>query len=189
MSNPKVSLEEIRARRLAAEASQNSNSDSNSESNSGPTADQGYQGSIEGPPVAEATSQTTPAATPSPAAAAPIAILNLDELLANASPDQLAKIRALAAAKGLSAPATGVGTKRADGSMDVLVHLDAAVTEQLELWAEADACTLDEEAQKRIQEALQNYLYGDWSAVVEQPAAAAATTTTTTTTTAAGATK
>jgi hypothetical protein len=42
----------------------------------------------------------------------------------------------------------------------------------LEIWAEADGLLLIDEAQKRIVEALENYLYGDWSAVIETPVAA-----------------
>jgi hypothetical protein len=58
--------------------------------------------------------------------------------------------------------------------MTVEVYLEPIIVEQLELWAEPDGCTLAEEAQKRISEALTNYLYGDWSATVEQPPVAAA---------------
>jgi hypothetical protein len=107
---------------------------------------------------------------------------DLDGLLARMSPEQIQKIKVLAASKGLTTAVAGIaggGNKLADGSMTVEIHLDAPMTEQLEIWAEADGLTLVEEAQKRILESLENYLYGDWNPHVEpQPAAAADTTTT-----------
>ena len=107
---------------------------------------------------------------------------DLDGLLARMSPEQIQKIRVLAASKGLTTAVAGIagsGNKLADGSMTVEIHLDAPMTEQLEIWSEADGLTLVEEAQKRILESLTNYLYGDWNPHVEpQPVAAADTTTT-----------
>jgi hypothetical protein len=107
---------------------------------------------------------------------------DLDGILARMSPEQLQKIRVLAAAKGLTAASAGIagsGNRLADGSMTVEIHLDAPMTEQLEIWAEADGLALVEEAQKRILESLENYLYGDWNPNIEpQPVAVAATITT-----------
>jgi hypothetical protein len=92
----------------------------------------------------------------------PLVIPDLDALLSAATPEQLAKIRALAAGKGITA-ASPSSTRLPDGSMMVSVRLDAPVAEQLEIWAEADGLSLVDEAQKRIVEALENYLYGDWN--------------------------
>ena len=59
--------------------------------------------------------------------------------------------------------------------MMVSVRLDAPVAEQLEIWAEADGLSLIDEAQKRIVEALENYLYGDWNPTpVPEPVVVAA---------------
>jgi hypothetical protein len=89
---------------------------------------------------------------------------DLDALLSAATPAQLAKIRALAIGKGI-AVASSASNRLPDGSMMVSVRLDAPVAEQLEIWAEADGLSLIDEAQKRIVEALENYLYGDWNPV------------------------
>jgi hypothetical protein len=109
---------------------------------------------------------------PVPAPAIPAATLNIDDL----TPDQLARIRQLAVARGI---AVGEGTgKLPDGSLRVVVTLEPMTVEQLELWAESDNLTLEEEAQRRISESLQNYLYGDWSSTPEPepaPVVAAAT--------------
>ena len=119
----------------------------------------------------ETAAQPAPTPTSQPPAVAPV-LPDLDSLIMGASPEQLTKLRMLVAAKGIAAPSGASGAKRADGSMTVEVTLDAPMVEQLELWAEADGCSVGEEAQKRISEALQNYLYGDWSAVIETPVAA-----------------
>ena len=141
------------------------------------------------------TPAETPEAAPQPIAttvnepvegtALTVAVLpnldDLDDLLTRMTPDQLKKLKVLAAAKGLTPASVGIlggGSRLPDGSMTVEIHLDAPMTEQLEIWAEADGLTLIEEAQKRILESLENYLYGDWNPVVEQqPVAAVATTT------------
>src|SRR6202043_2058210 len=66
--------------------------------------------------------QSATASSPEPAAAstpAPVVVIpNLDDLLLSATPEQLAKLRMLAASKGLSVPCAGPGsgTKNADGS-------------------------------------------------------------------------
>jgi len=124
----------------------------------------------------DSTGPVQPAAASAPPAVAdnPNPALNLASVLASLTPDQLQKIRGMAVAEGVTAPQSS--GKRADGSMVVSVELDTPTVEQLELWAEADGCSLVEEAQKRIAEALNSYLYGDWS-VVEQPAPAATNTT------------
>jgi len=108
------------------------------------------------------------------AIASSIVIPDLDALLSAATPEQLAKIRALAAGKGITA-ASPSSTRLPDGSMMVSVRLDAPVAEQLEIWAEADGLSLIDEAQKRIVEALENYLYGDWNPTpVPEPVVVAA---------------
>jgi hypothetical protein len=152
--NPRVSADEIMSRRVIEE--------------------QSSEGSAEGQPVAKSLPAPAPAPATSIAANSLPKLPDLDAILSAATPEQLAKLRALSTAKGISVPSSAVGTKRADGSMTVEVHLEGPIVEQLELWAEADGCTLIEEAQKRLSEALTNYLYGDWNPVVEQPPAAVA---------------
>ena len=143
-----------------------------------PLETQQFGGSLEAPIVEEAT--TPPAPEPNPGLVEQAADMTLKhdaklaDLLASLTPEQLAKIRLKAIGEGVVPAASLGGTKSADGSLTLSVTLDPMVTEQLELWAEADGCTLVEEAQKRITESLQNYLYGDWS-VNEQIAAPAST--------------
>jgi hypothetical protein len=172
MANPKVSLEEMRARRLAAEAEG--------------AAAQGNQISAESQAIgAQEQVQTqahnldqggTQSQTQTDAIQNGLqsyetslqAKLTLEGFIASASPEQLAKIREIAFSTGLAPHAASAsGHRNADGSMTVSVHLEAPIVEQLELWAEADQCTVAEEAEKRILEALQNYLYGDWSTTLE----------------------
>ena len=177
MAHEKVSLEEIRAKRLAKEQEQPSHNDTQDEMTSQtPSDEQAIGGSPEPQPYTGTPPQPASAPELSPVADSP-AIPNLDDLLTSATPEQLQRIRMLAASKGLSVPASGSGTKHADGSMTVSVFLEGPVVEQLEIWAEADGCSLVEEAQKRISEALTNYLYGDWNPIPE-PAPVAATVTT-----------
>lgn len=169
MANQKVSLDEIRARRLAKET-KNAATEAQESVNLG--------GSALGGLTTE--DLTAPAAASAPSTVAtspivPIVLPDLDAMLSAASPEQLQKIRMLAAIKGLTATDVAASRKLPDGSMMVAVQLDGPTVEQLELWAEADGCSLVEEAQKRISEALTNYLYGDWNPVIEQPPAAAAT--------------
>jgi hypothetical protein len=194
MPNQRVSLEEVRAKRLAKEAEEGKPTDNQGlipippdESRPEPTAPLEAQQLGQSPdaqsPV-KASPEPAPAAAPSTVAASPTSTpANLDEFLASLTVEQLQRVRTLATAKGL-APATSSGSVRLpDGSLQVTVTLEPMIVEQLSLWAEGDGVGLEEEARKRILESLQNYLYGDWSAVVEQPLVAATTTTTTTTAT------
>ena len=125
-------------------------------------------------PVEQPTSDPSPAPTlPTPPVVAAV-LPDLDSLILNASPEQLAKLRMLAASQGVASITNSPSaTKRADGTMMIEIALEAPIVEQLEIWAEADGISLAEEAQKRILEALQNYLYGDWSATIVEPAAVA----------------
>ncbi len=121
--------------------------------------------------ASEPSPETTPAVPPATVAAVP----NLEAMLLDATPEQLQKLGLIAASKGI-AKSSSAGIKRADGSMTVDIYLEPPVVEQLEIWAEADGCTLIEEAQKRIGESLTNYLYGDWNPVVETAPVAVAET-------------
>lgn len=167
--NPRVSIEEMRAKRLAREqqesAQQQPQEDTQQFQNSDPPA----------PILADIGDGGLPGNASLAAAFAidkPV-VPDFDDILSHMTADQLAKVRALAGAKGLAVPAAGDGAKSADGSLLITIHLDAPVTEQLEIWAEADGCTLVEEAQRRINEALENYLYGDWSTTPEPSPVAA----------------
>jgi hypothetical protein len=197
MPNQRVSLEEVRAKRLAKEAEEGKTVDNKElvpippdESRPEPTAPLEAQQPGQSPDVqsvAEAAPEPAPDAVLSPVkptanfSLRPTDAGILEDFLISATPDQLQKLRVLAAADGLASGIQSTGSaKLPDGSMTVTVHLDAPITEQLEIWAEADGCSLVEEAQKRISESLTNYLYGDWNPIVEQPPVAAATATTTT---------
>ena len=132
-----------------------------------PTIAQDEQSSIPSPdpqPSADVASQ------PIPAASAPA--VDLEAIMQSITPEQLSRLKGLAAAKGVEV-ATGPRMKP-DGGMVVEVELDAQMVEQLKLWAEADGTTLESQAKIRITEALAAYLYGDWSATIAKPEAAAA---------------
>jgi len=148
-----------------------------------PTTDQGAEGVQTPTPATEATAAPISAtATPTPTPA-PMPDLNLDTLLSSLTPEQLAKIRGLAAESGLAVAPKSSG-KLPDGSMTVSVYLGPDIVTQLEAWSEGSDHSLEEEAQMRIGEAITAYLYGDWGAAAT---AGAAPVTATTTTTGAGA--
>lgn len=162
MANPRVSQDEIRAKRLAKEAEKAENASIEAQESVNPG------GSVLGQSSASASPEPTPAPSLSPVASNPIGLPDLDAMLLSATPEQLQRIKVLAAAKGLTSKDVAASRKMPDGSMTVAVYLEPPIVEQLELWAEADGCSLVEEAQKRISEALTNYLYGDWNPVIEQ---------------------
>jgi hypothetical protein len=191
MPNQRVSLEEVRAKRLAKEAEEVNTVDNKrlipippDESRPEPTAPLEAQQPGQSPDAqstAEASPEPTPAAAPVPVEAT-AKITSLEDFLASATPDQLQRLRTLAAADGLApASLSADSVKLPDGSLRVTVVLEPLVVEQLSIWAEGDGVTLEEEAQKRLTESITNYMFGDWSATVEQPPVAAATTTTATT--------
>src|SRR5271157_1823375 len=140
MANHKVSLEEMRARRLAKEQ-QESQNETDSPGVLAEDIGHGLAETAEAQPPADSLPQPAPAPEPSPVAASPIVVPNLDDFLASATPEQLQKIRILAASKGLSVPAAGSGTKRADGSMTVEVNLPPEIVQQLEIWSEPGGLT------------------------------------------------
>src|ERR1700688_2213996 len=113
MPNQRVSLEEVRAKRLAKEAKKAEDGKVTEkqelmpippdESRPEPTAPLEAQQSrphADAQPTAEAAPETVPAAAPSPVASP----LNLEEFLAAATPEQLQRIRVLAASNGLAVP-------------------------------------------------------------------------------------
>lgn len=105
------------------------------------------------------------------------AIPDLDAFLATLTADQIAKIRKKVERDSsiVSKQTQSRSAMNPDGSMDVVVHIDAAMTEQLAIWAESDNVDVMEEARIRISESLSNYLYGDWNVPVKaEPAPAAA---------------
>src|ERR1700694_2260269 len=139
MPNQRVSLEEVRARRLAKEAKQGKLNDNQELTPLTPILTESrtetiQEGQSEPPADAQPSAETAP--EPAPAAVASLIAANptpanLDDFLNNLTPDQLAKIRILAAAKGLTTATaiTTAGAKLPDGSMNVSVHLDPQVTE------------------------------------------------------------
>lgn len=180
-SNPRVSVDEIRAKRLATEAAGASISSPSSTSPTMPSDAQQPGTTPESSPSVIDQQATNPSAPPPIAAsnpnppAAPV-IPDLESMLAAMTPEQIGRLRVIAAAKGVAVPSPAgqstTGTRHADGSMDVTVHLSSEIVEQLELWAEADSLSVVEEAQKRIEESLQNYLYGDWSTPTQEETSA-----------------
>jgi hypothetical protein len=193
MPNQRVSLEEIRAKRLAKEARDSKTidnkeltplipipSDELRPEPAVPMVTQ-YPGS-----VADDQQSVTDSPEPVPASAPATVVVkgkglttatNLEDFLASATPEQLQRLRVLAAANGMATETsamTGHSVKLPDGSMQVTVMLEPLIVEQLAIWAEGDGISLEEEAQKRISESISNYMFGDWSATVEQPVVVAA---------------
>jgi hypothetical protein len=105
---------------------------------------------------------------------------DLTSFVANLSPGQLEKIRALAASAGI---ATGP-QKGPNGGLLVTVEIPPEAVDPLRTWAEESGTSFQEFVSKVAGDAIVNYCFGDWSAVREAPIAAPAATTTTTTTTA-----
>jgi hypothetical protein len=126
-------------------------------------------------PLADPSPAPTEQAASMPVAPAPpvtAPVTDLDAFLSSLSPEQLAKVRARAITEGFtpSPMQRSLGAVHADGSMTISIHLEPQIVEQLLLWADSDGVDVGEEAKIRINEALTNYLYGDWSAMMAKPA-------------------
>ena len=136
-----------------------------------------------GIPVGAALSNTlTEPQLASPTPPAPPASADLADFVANLTQEQLAKVRALASAKGIS---TGP-RKGKSGGVVIEIELPAEVVEPLATWAEEAGDTFEAFVNKIAADAITNYCFGDWSAVrpaepVTAGASAGATTTATTT--------
>lgn len=177
MPNQRVSIEEVRARRLAKEAQAEEGSQTidkqglapiPGESHTEPPEPQQPSTSADAQLSTETSPETVSAAVPSTVAAAPN-VPSLEAFIASASPEQLIRLRALAAAKGLTTTPAGA-TKHADGSMKCEIVISPEIVPQLEEWASADGIPLVEEIQNKVNEALVNYVFGDWSAMQVKPA-------------------
>ena len=178
----KVSVDEIREKRLAAQAQAAEGNESAPETPTTPLDGQQFGGSPDAPPSVIDQQATSEAAPTPPTAVSSIVvpiIPDLESMLASLSPDQLAKLRVIAAAKGVQVPTSqSVGNRNPNGSMDVNIHLEPEVVEQLVNWSEPGGMTVVEAAQKYISEALVAFLYGDWNPTPEpvaEPVAAAVT--------------
>ena len=140
-----------------------------------------------GIPVGAALSNTlTEPQLASPTPPAPPASADLADFVANLTQEQLAKVRALASAKGIS---TGPRKGR-NGGVVIEIELPAEVVEPLATWAEEAGDTFEVFVNKIAADAITNYCFGDWSAVrpaepvtagAAASASAGATTTATTT--------
>lgn len=96
---------------------------------------------------------------------------DLDEFLRGLTADQLQRVKAKIEADSIvPRRLQSNALKNADGSLDVLIHIDPVIVEQLELWSDGEGLTLAEEAQNRINEAISGYVFGDWSSAVVKPA-------------------
>jgi hypothetical protein len=108
---------------------------------------------------------------------------NLSDFVSKLSPEQLAKVRSLAASAGIS---TGP-RKSPSGGILVEITIPPEAVEPLAEWARESGESFEVFVSKVAGDAIVNYCFGDWSAVreapVPAPAPVAATTTTTTATT------
>jgi hypothetical protein len=119
-----------------------------------------------------------PAASAAPAANAdPVvsaAPADLSEFISRLSPDQLAKVRALAASRGISTgPRRGPG-----GGLLIEIEIPPEACEPMQTWAESAGEPFEVFVRKIAADAITNYCFGDWSAVrpAEQTAPAVSTT-------------
>ena len=91
---------------------------------------------------------------------------NLTDFVAKLSPEQLAKVRSLAASAGLS-----TGPQRGpNGGLLVTVEVPVEACEPLAEWARESGASFQEFVSKVAGDAIVNYCFGDWSAVREAPA-------------------
>jgi hypothetical protein len=110
-----------------------------------------------------ANSPSTPPPTPDSA--------NLTDFVARLSPEQLSRVRALAASAGLS-----TGPQRGpNGGLLVTVEIPVEACEPLAEWARESGASFQEFVSKVAGDAIVNYCFGDWSAVREAPAPVVAT--------------
>jgi hypothetical protein len=93
---------------------------------------------------------------------------NLSDFVSKLSPEQLAKIRTLAASAGLS---TGP-QKGPNGGLLVLIEVPQEAIDPLQTWAQESGSSFAEFVSKVAGDAIVNYCFGDWSAVREAPAPA-----------------
>lgn len=118
--------------------------------------------------------EQTPAAPVEAAPESPISKIHpmdVESILLSATPEQLARLRMVAAAQGLSA---SVGPRKtADGSSVFEIQISADLMAQIEQWSDAlpPGNTLSEQVQHWVTEALTAYLYADFTM---PPAAAVA---------------
>lgn len=112
----------------------------------------------------------SPVVPSAPSSLSKAAIPDLDEFMRNLTADQIKKVRKLVDGEPGLIAKREFGTLLPDGSMNITVHLDPQMVEQLMIWAESDGIEVGEEAKLRINEALTNYLYGDWGATMVKPA-------------------
>ena len=105
---------------------------------------------------------------PQPAIAPSIAAnTDISAFLSGLNPEQLSRIRALAAAKGLSTgPQKGPG-----GGLLVTVEIPPEAVEPLRTWAEEAGTTFAEFVGQVACDAITNYCFGDWGATRVEPAA------------------
>jgi len=137
------------------------------------------------PPAGVQTApETSPQATPAPNPANSSSLSSATDISAflnGLDAGQLAKIRALASAKGLTtSPSKGPG-----GGLLVTIEIPAEACEPLQVWAEEARTSFVEFVNQVAGDAITNYCFGDWGATRVEPIApvvaspTAATTTTT----------
>lgn len=133
------------------------------ESGPSPTAQVTPEPPVEAAPVPNPAIPAIPAAPPS---ALP-ANTDISAFLSGLSPDQLAKIRSLAAAKGLS-----TGPQRGPhGGLMVTIEIPAEACEPLQTWAEEAGTSFTEFVGQVAGDAITNYCFGDWGATRVEPVA------------------
>jgi predicted component of type VI protein secretion system len=122
-------------------------------------------------PQAQPQPQPEPKPEPAPAPAptsAPRLGADFDrDLLAKIrrlSPEQRAKVQRVGASEGIISAHSALATSRTkpDGSVDVLITVDADLVEQLRTWSQEAGLSFEEQTREIISMLLNSYLSGGW---------------------------
>jgi hypothetical protein len=80
------------------------------------------------------------------------------------SPEQRAKVQRVSASEGIIPVHSALATSRTkpDGSVDVLITVDADLVEQLRTWSQEAGLSFEEQTREIISMLLNSYLSGGW---------------------------
>ncbi|HXN71583.1 MAG TPA: hypothetical protein VN861_03405 [Candidatus Acidoferrales bacterium] len=127
------------------------------------TPNQGINPSPNGDPPAPALTDSQSATNPPATGQESASTTDLAALVANLSPEQLARVRQLANAHGI---ASNIGPRKLpNGNVVIEVEIPAEAVEPLSVWAEAAGEPLAAFISKVAGDAIVNYTFGDWGAV------------------------
>ena len=137
------------------------------------TPSQGINPSPNGDPPAPALTDGQPTANPSATGQESAPTTDLAALVANLSPEQLARVRELAASKGIAQSISP--RKGPNGGIMLEIEVPAEVIEPFQTWSQEAGEPFAEFVNKIAGMSLINYCFQDWGAIATAPAAASAT--------------